>query len=76
MTLADGMKSELFVELKPDMIDAVELVGGSTRMSMVRQLVQTVFGKEPSTTLNQDEAVAKGCGLQVCTFARKSDRIY
>lgn len=33
-------------------------------MPSVKQLVSTVFGMEPSTTLNQDEAVARGCALQ------------
>ena len=32
---------------------------------MVKQLVTKVFGKDPSTTLNADEAVARGCALQV-----------
>ncbi|XP_035233858.1 97 kDa heat shock protein-like [Stegodyphus dumicola] len=50
--------------LKPDDIDSVQIVGGSTRLPAVKQLVQKVFGKEPSTTLNQDEAVARGCALQ------------
>ena len=34
-------------------------------MPAVKALVNQVFGKEPSTTLNADEAVARGCALQV-----------
>ena len=49
-------------------IYAVEIVGGTTRMPSIKQLVQKVFGKEPSTTLNADEAVARGCALQVRFF--------
>lgn len=50
--------------LKCDDIEAVEVVGGSTRVPAIKRLVQKVFGKEPSTTLNLDEAVARGCALQ------------
>ncbi|CDS41517.1 Heat shock 70 kDa protein 4 [Echinococcus multilocularis] len=43
---------------------SVELVGGGTRIPAVKTLVREVFGKEGSTTLNADEAVARGCALQ------------
>ncbi|CAK5274244.1 unnamed protein product [Mycena citricolor] len=44
-----------------DQIDAIELVGGSTRVPAVRARIQEVFpGKVLSTTLNQDEAIARG----------------
>lgn len=45
-------------------IAAVEIVGGSSRVPSVKNSVQKVFGQEPSTTLNADEAVARGCALQ------------
>ena len=51
--------------LKPDDIYAVEIVGGATRTPAIKQLVTKVYGKEPSTTLNADEAVSRGCALQV-----------
>lgn len=51
-------------KLKLDDIDSVELVGGSTRIPAIKRMVQTVYNKEPSTTLNLDEAVARGCALQ------------
>jgi molecular chaperone DnaK (HSP70) len=41
----------------------VEIVGGSTRIPAVKQIIQEVYGKEPSTTLNADEACARGCTL-------------
>ena len=44
-------------------IDLIEIVGGSTRIPAVKQIVHEVFGKEPSTTLNADEACARGCTL-------------
>lgn len=43
---------------------SVEVVGGSARIPAVKELVRKVFGKEASTTLNGDEAVARGCALQ------------
>lgn len=45
-------------------IYSVEVVGGSARIPAVKELVRKVFGKEASTTLNGDEAVARGCALQ------------
>lgn len=50
--------------LKPEEIDSVQVVGGSSRIPSFKALIQKVFGKEPSTTINQDEAVARGCALQ------------
>lgn len=41
----------------------VEIVGGSTRIPAIKQIVQEVLQKEPSTTLNADEACARGCTL-------------
>ena len=56
---------ELLAEAKlaPADIDVVEIVGGSTRIPAVKALIQQTYGKEPSTTLNADEAVARGCTI-------------
>jgi len=45
-------------------IDVVELVGGSTRIPSFKAAIEAVFKKVPSTTLNLDEAVARGCSIQ------------
>ncbi len=45
-------------------IDEVILVGGSTRMPRVQQLVKEFFGKEPNKSVNPDEAVALGAAVQ------------
>ncbi|KAJ1969704.1 adenyl-nucleotide exchange factor sse1 [Dimargaris xerosporica] len=45
-------------------IDVVEVVGGSTRVPAVKQALTEFFQTELSYTLNQDEAVARGCALQ------------
>jgi len=45
-------------------IDEVILVGGSTRIPMVQELVKTIFGKEPHKGVNPDEVVAIGAAIQ------------
>ena len=50
--------------LKPEQIDEVVLVGGSTRIPKVRQLVQEIFKRTPHTDLNPDEVVALGAAVQ------------
>jgi molecular chaperone DnaK len=45
-------------------IDEVVLVGGSTRIPKVQQLVRDVFGKEPNKSVNPDEVVAIGAAVQ------------
>jgi molecular chaperone DnaK len=50
--------------LTPADLDEVILVGGQTRMPLVRRLVAEIFGREPNTTQNPDEAVAIGATIQ------------
>ena len=50
--------------LTPNDIDEVVLVGGSTRMPLVRRQVQALFGKQPHCELNPDEVVALGAAIQ------------
>ncbi|TFY64751.1 hypothetical protein EVJ58_g2420 [Rhodofomes roseus] len=50
--------------LKKEDIDEVVLVGGSTRIPRVQQLLKEYFGKEPSKGINPDEAVAYGAAVQ------------
>ena len=50
--------------LKPSDIDEVVLVGGSTRIPKVQQLVKEYFGKEPHKGVNPDEVVAVGAAVQ------------
>jgi molecular chaperone DnaK len=51
-------------KLKPEQIDEVVLVGGSTRIPKVRALVQELFQRTPHTDLNPDEVVALGAAVQ------------
>lgn len=50
-------------KLKPDDIDFVEMVGGCTRVPAIKNAVNKFFGKNLSFTLNQDEAIARGCAF-------------
>lgn len=50
-------------KLKIDDIDAVEMVGGCTRVPSLKERISKFFNKPLSFTLNQDEAVARGCAF-------------
>lgn len=49
--------------LKPSEIDFIELIGGCTRVPALKERISAFFGKALSFTLNQDEAVARGCAF-------------
>ena len=51
-------------KLKPTDIDEVILVGGSTRIPKVQQIVKDIFGKDPHKGVNPDEVVAVGAAIQ------------
>lgn len=50
-------------KLKPEDIDSVEMVGGCTRVPIIKETISKFFGKPLSFTLNQDEAIARGCAF-------------
>ncbi len=54
---------------KPSDIDEIVLVGGSTRVPKVRELVKSIFGKEPHQGVNPDEVVAIGAAIQGSVLA-------
>ncbi|GAB1430655.1 molecular chaperone DnaK [Ignavibacteria bacterium] len=51
-------------KMTPSQIDEVILVGGSTRIPKVQEIVRKFFGKEPSRNVNPDEVVAVGAAVQ------------
>ncbi|XP_051955603.1 heat shock 70 kDa protein 4-like [Xyrauchen texanus] len=51
-------------KLKKEDIYSVEIIGGASRIPAIKERISKFFGKELSTTLNADEAVARGCALQ------------
>jgi molecular chaperone DnaK len=53
----------------PSKIDEVVLVGGSTRIPRVQQIVRELFGKEPHKGVNPDEVVAVGAAIQAGVLA-------
>jgi molecular chaperone DnaK len=60
-------------KLRSDDIDAVLLVGGSTRIPIVAKRVEEFFGKPPSKAIHPDEAVALGAALLADSLAGKSE---
>ncbi len=51
-------------KLSPSDINEVILVGGSTRIPKVQEMVKSIFGKEPNKSVNPDEVVALGAAIQ------------
>jgi molecular chaperone DnaK len=62
-------------KLTPADIDTVILVGGSTRMPAVQELVKRVLGKEPVKGVDPDEAVARGAALQAGVLNAEVDGV-
>lgn len=50
-------------KMKPDDVDRVVLIGGSTRIPAVRSMLAEFFGKDPDCSINPDEAVAMGAAV-------------
>jgi len=63
-TLAPCKKAMKDAGLEAKDIDEIVLVGGMTRMPLVRETVEKFFGKEPHTGVNPDEVVAMGAAIQ------------
>ena len=63
-TMAPCRQALADAKLKPEQIDEVVLVGGSTRMPLVSRRVQELFGRIPHSNLNPDEVVALGAAVQ------------
>ena len=62
-------------KVTPADIDEVVLVGGSTRMPAVQELVRQIFKKEPNRSINPDEVVAVGAALQGAIISGDKDDI-
>ncbi|WP_163784608.1 Hsp70 family protein [Myxococcus vastator] len=59
-------------KMDPHAVDVVLLVGGMTRVPLVRRLVADFFGRAPSTDVHPDEAVALGAAVQADELIRQS----
>ena len=62
-------------KLSPKEIDEIVLVGGSTRIPSVQKLVKDMFGKDPNKSINPDEVVAVGAGIQGAVLSGEKDDI-
>jgi len=63
-TLVPARQALADAGLTPGQIDEVVLVGGSTRVPLVRQRVEALFGRKPHSDFNPDEVVALGAAIQ------------
>ena len=68
-TLASVRQALADSGLRPDEVDGVVLVGGATRMPQVRRAVAGLFGREPLTDVDPDQAVALGAAIQADQLA-------
>jgi Fe-S protein assembly chaperone HscA len=68
-TLGPARRALADAGLEPKDIDQVVLVGGSTRVPLIRRRVQELFGKTPHSQLNPDEVVALGAAVQAHILA-------
>lgn len=68
-TRAHCLRSLADAGVEPSDLDAVILVGGATRMPLVRRFVANLFGREPDTSQHPDEAVALGATIQAGILA-------
>jgi len=57
--------------IKTEQIHSVEMVGGSSRVPAFRNVIQEVVGIQPSSSLNADEAVSRGCGYLAASLSSK-----
>jgi len=57
--------------VRPEQVHSVEVVGGSSRIPAIRNIIQQIFNHQPSFSLNADEAVSKGCGLMAASLSSK-----
>jgi molecular chaperone DnaK len=75
-TLAPCRQALRDAGMQPADVDAVVLVGGSTRIPLVRARVRELFGREPLCELDPDEVVALGAGIQAGILAgRRKDML-
>jgi len=60
-------------KMKKGDVDEIVLVGGSTRIPKVQQLIKDFFGREPNKGINPDEAVAYGAAVQAAVLTGESE---
>jgi molecular chaperone HscA len=73
LSIARGVLAD--AGLSPSQVDGVVLVGGSTRVPLVRRGVAALFGRPPLADIDPDEVVALGAALQARALTRGSDTL-
>jgi molecular chaperone HscA len=68
-TLSSCRQALQDAQLRPDQIDSVIMVGGSTRVPLVYESVSELFGQEANNSINPDEVVALGAAIQADVLA-------
>lgn len=63
-------------KMRPEQIDKVVLCGGTTRIPAIQQYIRRLFNKEPSKTINPDEAVSIGAALQGAVIAGEIEDLH
>ncbi len=66
-------KAMMDAKMSKDQIDDIVLVGGSTRIPKIRQMLKDYFGKEAKMDINPDEAVAYGAAVQAAVLSGVED---
>ena len=74
-TRAHCLRALADANVEPSAIEELILVGGSTRMPLVRKLAAEIFGRTPNCSRNPDEAVAEGAALQAAILEGKLTQV-
>ena len=74
-TRAHCLRALADAQLHPSDLDEIILVGGQTRMPLVRRFVGEIFGREPNVSQNPDEAVALGATIQAGILGGAVDNV-
>ncbi|KAF5401043.1 hypothetical protein PHET_05797 [Paragonimus heterotremus] len=59
-----GVLESCLCSSKLKTVDVIELVGGSSRIPILKEMIYKVFNKRPQSTLNAEEVIARGCAIQ------------
>lgn len=72
--VGSSIKKFLHSKEGPLKFESVQLIGGSSRIPSIKNLISQGFKKELSTTLNQDEAISLGCAYLSSVFTKKLEK--
>lgn len=73
--IADAKETFKGIDFNANKVNEVVLVGGSTRIPKVQEIVKGIFGKEPNKSVNPDEVVAVGAAIQGSVLNKEGTEI-